>query len=439
MIPSSSGPRLKYNLSLRKDISLHGRATDGSRVHVDSDGSVLHTGMWGAARVRITSSWKQPAEDGTRTPGNSSRAPQCSDVDTPPRFTVDCAFYIACAGLHHCWLKASLNLTLGEFPIWQSKSHFDTDRIPESSGRRRYSTCHLCPPVKCGLRIHTWCRGAGPRSARAGWSPACNPSGPVPPFLGSAPCTACKGDTGSMYGADSLPRNTDSCPGNDDFGRETGKSEHKDLHFGLCLELKCEKILKQTGKKTFQDWKLILLESWSRDSEGGGGGGGFDEARALSGVCACLCLCAVRRGQGNNQSWPKVAWLSRKERQKDSLHAKSGMFPGGEGGGSMGSWVNLLPWEGAIVCDRQSRMEELIKRPQVWDCHGERRVSEHSPVPDRRHALPSLFSSWCRTWALRSQEPFMLRRPRTGGASLWTLRESHEAQRSFQEAGVLFH
>lgn len=78
---------------------------------------------------------------------------------------------------------------------------FDTDRIPESSGRRRYSTCRLCPPVKCGLRIHTWCRGAGPRSARAGWSPACNPSGPAPPFLGSAPCTACKETQAACTGA----------------------------------------------------------------------------------------------------------------------------------------------------------------------------------------------------------------------------------------------
>ena len=116
----------------------------------------------------------------------------CSYIDTQPRLSVNVTLKKPLLAFITTFLKLFISFE-GCSQTDNPRAACSTDRIPEFFGRQRYSTCRLFHPGKYGLRIRTWCLESGSPPARACWTPACNPTVPVPPSLGSVQCIVCKG------------------------------------------------------------------------------------------------------------------------------------------------------------------------------------------------------------------------------------------------------
>lgn len=98
----------------------------------------------------------------------------------------------------------------------------------------------------------------------------------------------------------------------------------------------CKAALGRWSLVSLQDQKVSLLKSRSRDSEAEREQGRewLWRGTRLIGMRARLAFvaCVVPSAQGYDSGLAQVARLSRKERQKDSLCARSGVFSVGSGG-----------------------------------------------------------------------------------------------------------
>lgn len=77
----------------------------------------------------------------------------------------------------------TLRLVLSQGPLY-------TYLPPGSVGKQTRSICLPFLPPRFGRQTHTWCPAADSPPAPVGWTPACNPTLPIPPFPDSEHCIA---------------------------------------------------------------------------------------------------------------------------------------------------------------------------------------------------------------------------------------------------------